>query len=258
MSAKGKNITHTSILKDKTSGSSELLSKLNNYYLKNAGNPGVIRKNIPLVKNGLKDFALISNYLKKLDLVLLKNDKDELKKFLKEFSKKEEETFNRIFIECKKYLKGSNKILTLSNSKTLLEVISRLQKENKRLSVTICKSAPGNEGIILGKKLSKKGIKTEIIHDSAASFYILKSDAVIIGADIILRSGNVVNKVGSRNAAIICKYYGIPFYVLASKEKLSYLQRYSPLKGKQKKNVDISTHLFEEIDKRLITKIITE
>jgi len=258
MSAKAKNITLNSILKDKTSGSSELLSKLNNYYLKTAGNPGLIRENIPLVKNELKDFAAISNYLKKLDLVLRKNSSEELKKFLKDFSKEEEETFNRIFIKCKKYLKGSNKILTLSNSKTLLEVISRLQKENKRLSVTICKSAPGNEGIILGKKLSNKKIKTEIIHDSTASFYIQKSDAVIIGADIILKSGNVVNKVGSRNAAIICKYYGIPFYVLASKEKLSNLQKYSSLKGKQKKNVTTPAHLFEEIDKKLITKTITE
>jgi translation initiation factor 2B subunit (eIF-2B alpha/beta/delta family) len=258
MSAKANNITLNSILEDKTSGSSELLSRLNSYLLKNARNPEIIREDISLVKYKLKDFAVIVNYLKKLNLVLRKNDSEELIRFLKEFSKDEKETFDRIFIRCKGYLKGRNKILTLSNSKTLVEVFTRLQKEKKNLHVTVCESFPSNEGIVLGKKLSKEGIKTKIIHDSAVSLFIENSDAVIIGADMILKNGNVVNKVGSRNAAIICKYYGIPLYVLASREKLTNFQKFTPLKEIKTRNVDSPDILFEEIDKKLITQIITD
>ncbi len=93
--------------------------------------------------------------------------------------------------------------------------------------------------------------------------YITKIDAVIIGADKILKNGNVINKIGSLNAAIICKYYNKAFYVVASKNKISNQNKHKPIQldsnevwNYSHKNLKVNNFYFEEIDKKLITKII--
>ena len=40
-------------------------------------------------------------------------------------------------------------------------------------------------------------------------------DKVIVGADRILRTGHVTNKIGTLPIAIAAKFYGVPFYVAA-------------------------------------------
>lgn len=265
MSAKSKNITLNSILNDKTSGSSELLSSLNKYFLKHVKNPSKIGKEIPLVKNSLKDFAAVTNYLKKLETLLKKDDNKKFEIFLAEFSQNESLVYDKISKNCLKFLKGRNKILTLSNSKTLFEVFSRLNEVIKNLEITVCESSPGKEGIIFADKLSRKGIKTRKIPDTAVSRVIPESDAFLTGADMILKNGNVVNKTGSKNAAIICKHYAVPFYVLASKNKFTNQHNFEAFSnnkmapGAKKMNISKNHNsLFEEIDKKLVTKIISD
>jgi len=40
-------------------------------------------------------------------------------------------------------------------------------------------------------------------------------DCCVVGADRILRTGHVTNKIGTYTMAITAKYHGIPFYVAA-------------------------------------------
>jgi len=40
-----------------------------------------------------------------------------------------------------------------------------------------------------------------------------KVDAVIVGTDRVTANGDVANKIGTLNLAILCQYYAIPFYV---------------------------------------------
>ena len=213
MSAKKKNITLNSVIKDKTSGSSELLSKLNSHFLNEIQNPDKIRKEFGLAEEKFKDFAVILDYIHKIKTFLDNEEMKILSSFLEEFSEREERTFDNIYKKCRIILKGKNKILTLSNSKTLYEVLHRLKKDIKNLEVIVCESEPGKEGKILAEKLAVGEINTIVIPDSAIRDFIQKSQAVIIGADKILKNRNVVNKTGSRNAAMICKQYQIPFYV---------------------------------------------
>jgi len=42
-----------------------------------------------------------------------------------------------------------------------------------------------------------------------------KIDMVIVGADRIAVNGDIVNKVGTYNLAVLAKHHGIPFYVAA-------------------------------------------
>ncbi|HKI78969.1 MAG TPA: hypothetical protein VKA26_10540 [Ignavibacteriaceae bacterium] len=265
MSIKNKKDTFDSILSDETSGSTELLSNLNDYFMSIINDPEKIRKDSQTVKNELIDFTAIMNYIKQLDVFIDKNDKEGLDNFLKVYSKNTENTFNKIFENCVPYLKDKSKILTLSNSKTLFEIFKRLKKLNGELEITVCESDPAKEGIILAERLSKIGIKTKVIPDASMSQYIRKSDAVVIGADKILGNGNVVNKIGSSNAAIIAKYFKIPFLVLSAKEKFSSKKSYKIKKenpadilNERLKNLKIQNPYFEEIESNLITKIISD
>jgi len=40
-------------------------------------------------------------------------------------------------------------------------------------------------------------------------------DKVVVGADRILRTGHVANKIGTLQIALASKFYGVPFYVAA-------------------------------------------
>ncbi len=118
---------------------------------------------------------------------------------------------------------------------------------------------------ILTKLFLKEGVKCELILDSMLPYFIKKTGAVIIGADKILKNGNVINKVGTLNAAILCRHYKKPFYVIASKEKRSNQTAFKSIPQNSNevwnyshKNLTVNNFYFEEVDKKLITKIITD
>jgi ribose 1,5-bisphosphate isomerase len=90
-------------------------------------------------------------------------------------------------------------------------------------------------------------------------------DSAIIGADIILNNGNVVNKVGTKALALLCKEFNKPFYVVTSKSKGSKKLIFKPKKENPDevlknhvKNLSISNIYFEEMEKKFISKIFTE
>ena len=254
-----------SILNDKVSGSSELLEKLNRYFLQNVTQPEKIRRNIKTLKEGLHLFSAITNYIAKVEKLLDQNNTQRLTIFLEEFDKEKNNSYSAIYNNARKDIINFNKVLTLSNSRTLLEVFKLWHKGNKNLKIIVCESRPKNEGLIFAKELAKAGTKAEVITDASISNFIEKVDAVIVGADKILGNGNLVNKTGSRNAAIICKHFRKPFYVLTTIDKFTKEDHFKQkdenpddiLKTKDKK-ITIYNYYFEEIERSLITKVITD
>jgi len=253
------------ILNDNTSGSTDIVIKLSDYFKDNLNNPKVLKKAIFASKWKLSSFQEAIYFIKNFEKIYLIKDKNAALEFLNSYENNQSILYQRIFDNAKKYLKNINSVLTLSNSKTLLEVFKLWRSENKNLTVYIAKSRPMNEGQILAKALLKSDIKVNLITDAAMSHFIPKVDAVIIGADKILKNLNVVNKTGSNAAAIISKYYKKPFYVLASKNKFTSSKKYfidnhnpSEVWKYRHKHLRVHNFYFEEIDKKLITKIITE
>ena len=97
------------------------------------------------------------------------------------------------------------------------------------------------------------------------SLFIPKIDAALIGADMILKNKNVVNKVGSKSLALLCKEYNKPIYVVSTKLKISKKNIFKQKKEnpeevlkKSVNNLTVSNIYFEEIDRKFITKIITD
>jgi translation initiation factor eIF-2B subunit alpha/methylthioribose-1-phosphate isomerase len=66
-------------------------------------------------------------------------------------------------------------------------------------------------------ELEQEGIPHAIITDSAAGFYFWKNeiDLVITGADRICIHGDIANKIGTYEKAVLAKEHKVPFYVAA-------------------------------------------
>lgn len=64
-------------------------------------------------------------------------------------------------------------------------------------------------------ELSMAGIDVTLICDNMGASLMARHeiDLVIVGTDRVTRNGDVVNKIGTLNLAILCQHFGIPFYV---------------------------------------------
>ena len=128
-------ITLKSIINDKVSGSSEILEKLNKYLLQNTDDKAKLRNDLLSIKKALKSFEAINSYIKQVEKLIGNGDTRKLRSFLDRFNRTKTESYNRIFNNAKRYLTKFNTILTLSNSKTLLEVFKIWSSKNKRLKI---------------------------------------------------------------------------------------------------------------------------
>ncbi|MCB1684308.1 MAG: S-methyl-5-thioribose-1-phosphate isomerase, partial [Pseudomonadales bacterium] len=64
-------------------------------------------------------------------------------------------------------------------------------------------------------ELGQAGIDVHLLCDNAAASLMAGGgiDLVLVGTDRVTANGDVINKIGTLNLAILCNYYNIPFYV---------------------------------------------
>ncbi len=94
-------------------------------------------------------------------------------------------------------------------------------------------------------ELSNACIPFKINTDSTAAVLLKQNiiDLVIVGSDRIAVNGDVANKIGTYNLAVLCKFHNIPFYVAAPTTTID---------KNCKSGADI---VIEERDKKEITEI---
>jgi len=253
------------IISDKTSGSSEILTNLNKFLLSNIKDKGLITKSISTVSTKLSHFAIIDNYINELNILLTSANYEHLTEYLRNFEDDEKLIIKQIFNNIYKKLPSAKTILTISKSGTLINVLKLWHKNRTNLKIIITESRPANEGKLMAKELLKCGIKVDMITDAMAGIFVPKADAVIVGADAVLKNGNVINKAGSLSLALLCRHFRIPFYVLSAKSKFVNKKRYKISKENSDNiwkyahpNLTTINIPFEEINKGLITEIISE
>ncbi len=64
-------------------------------------------------------------------------------------------------------------------------------------------------------ELSRAGIDVTLICDNMAASFMAAGevDLVLVGTDRVTANGDVVNKIGTLNLAVLCHHFGVPFYV---------------------------------------------
>ena len=126
------------------------------------------------------------------------------------------ETANRLA----SHLAGK-RVATLSRSGTVHRALTRGSPE----AILVAESRPGGEGREVAHQLRLAyAVEAPVSLTSDAAFaYELQdwgADVLAVGADSILADGSLLNKVGTRSAALACAYEGIDVFVGAATDKI--------------------------------------
>jgi translation initiation factor 2B subunit (eIF-2B alpha/beta/delta family) len=110
------------------------------------------------------------------------------------------------------------RVVTLSRSGTVLSALELGRPE----AVLVAESRPGREAVGVAERLAEQGEVT-LTSDAALAHSVVEwgADVLLVGADTVLADGRVVNKVGTRGAAIASSFEGIEILVVAAADKLA-------------------------------------
>jgi methylthioribose-1-phosphate isomerase len=148
-----------------------------------------------------------------------------LKEALK-MAEEDVETNRKIGAYGIKLLKDGDIVLTHCNAGSLatvaygtaLGVIRAAKEFGKRVSVIATETRPVMQGSRLTAfELLHDGIDVSLITDTAIGHMMALGaiKRVIVGADRVLRTGHVFNKIGTYQVAILANKHNVPFYVAA-------------------------------------------
>jgi translation initiation factor 2B subunit (eIF-2B alpha/beta/delta family) len=90
----------------------------------------------------------------------------------------------------------------------------------------------------MAQELQKCGLTVTVITDAQADIFLPQCQAVVVGADSILASGDVLNKAGTALLGWAARGHNIPFYVLCETLKISP-RRWSDDPAFQKENLSM-------------------
>ncbi|TNM92120.1 hypothetical protein fugu_019132 [Takifugu bimaculatus] len=116
---------------------------------------------------------------------------------------------------CHTFIKDGAKILTHSYSRVVLRVLEKAAAEKKRFSVYVTESQPDSAGQQMAEALRKLNVPVTVVLDAA----IGKLTLVIVGAEGVVESGGIINKIGTYQMAMCSKAHNKPFYVVAESFK---------------------------------------
>lgn len=115
-------------------------------------------------------------------------------------------------------LKDGDVILTHCNVSGLMPLIAQFaKKQGKSVSFYTTETRPYLQGSRLTAwEIMRAGFDVTIITDNMVAYLLSlgRVTKVIVGADHLAKNGDIANKIGTYQIAIVAKYFKIPFYVL--------------------------------------------
>jgi len=160
-------------------------------------------------------------------------------------------------------------IMTYCHSSTVASILKKAHNLGKEFEVIACETRPKFQGRITARELVNAGINTTLIVDGAMNTFMRKVDLVLVGADAITSTGDLVNKVGTGTLSHIAKFHDVPFYSAAEVYKYDPLTLYGTREKieerstkevweKPPKKLKIRNPAFDLIESRYISAYITD
>lgn len=157
---------------------------------------------------------------------MLENMGDEPIKTAKKYSSSVVSKCKRIGENGNELIKNGNSILTHCNAGALATVdygtalapMRVANEQGKDIFVYADETRPRLQGAKLTSwELYNEDISHAVIVDNAAGHYMQRDeiDMVIVGTDRIVSNGDIANKIGTYEKAVVAKENDIPFYVAA-------------------------------------------
>ncbi|XP_065172794.1 translation initiation factor eIF2B subunit alpha-like [Atheta coriaria] len=122
---------------------------------------------------------------------------------------------------AQKFILDGSKILTHSKSRVVLAAMKEAAAQNKKFQVFVTNT--DKRADTMETELRKAGISVTMISDAAIGYIMEYVDFIMVGAESVVESGGIVNKLGTYPMAICAKEMNKPFYVLTESFKFSRL-----------------------------------
>jgi translation initiation factor 2B subunit (eIF-2B alpha/beta/delta family) len=254
--------TIRNILEDHTSGSTEILSRLQDTLLSELSGSdsdydSLINEYLEQSSGIESAFAVVHhfhNFLREGNI-----NPDSLRRYADHWKNQESKLIQTVM---EKVNFSGNRVLLHSNSGTVLSLFREVSNQEK-LSVIQTESRPLYEGRLQAMALAEQGHEVTLIPDSAVGTFRNDFDICILGADAIFNQ-YFVNKIGSYAIASICHSNGNPVIVLADpRKKISDAWRFTePTRSpkevwkKPGEGIKVFNRYFEAVPRELTTIII--
>jgi len=156
--------------------------------------------------------------------------------------------FEQLSLDCRaniadlgaRFISEGSCVLVHGYSRVVISLLRRAAMTGRRFSVIVTEGRPDAAGVDVAKKLrmaivSKKkgsprtansGIPVTMVLDSCVGHVMDQVDMVIVGAEGVVESGGIINKLGTFQIATVAKALGKPVYVAAESYKFA---RFYPL-----------------------------
>ena len=159
---------------------------------------------------------------------------------------------------------------------TALGVIRATRENGKNVKVIATETRPIQQGSRLTVfELKHDGFDVSLIPDTAVGYSMANGlvNKVVVGADRIVKTGHVFNKIGTYQVATMAKQHGIPFYVAAplstidmetkAEDVIIEMRKGSEVTGTGEKktapdDINVINPAFDMTPPELISGIITE
>lgn len=105
----------------------------------------------------------------------------------------------------------------------VLETLKLAANSNKRFHVYVTQSTPSNDGERMHSELERAGIECTLILDASIAYVMESIDIVMVGAEGVVESGGIINRIGAFTMAVCAREMKKPFYVLAESFKFTRL-----------------------------------
>lgn len=139
----------------------------------------------------------------------------------------------RIAKLSEQFIRDGATILTHSKSRVVLQLLKEAVEHNKRFNVFVTEALPDKSGYLMKKDLEELGIPCTIILDSSVGYIMERIDMVLVGAEGVVESGGLINKIGTYQLAVMAKAMNKPVYAVAESFKF---QRIYPLNQREVPN----------------------
>ncbi len=177
----------------------------------------------------------------------------------------------RVATACAERFLDRERVFVYSCSRTVNAAIIQAKNMGKNIEVVVTESRPWYEGLNTVKALDAEGIRVTLGIDAAIAVLISECTSVLVGAESISHTGDVLCKVGTYPLAVLARERGLPVRIAADCSKFDVTSPYlqwpncgpggpaSDLVGtRQFQHATVVNALAEVVPSYLITEIVTE
>eukprot|EP00238_Polyblepharides_amylifera_P003464 CAMPEP_0196575010 /NCGR_PEP_ID=MMETSP1081-20130531/4588_1 /TAXON_ID=36882 /ORGANISM="Pyramimonas amylifera, Strain CCMP720" /LENGTH=350 /DNA_ID=CAMNT_0041893187 /DNA_START=70 /DNA_END=1122 /DNA_ORIENTATION=- len=122
-----------------------------------------------------------------------------------------------------KFVREGSVVLLHGYSRVALCVLRAAVAAGTHFSALVTEGRPDRTGTKMAEALLALGVPCTLVLDSAAAYAMEGVDMLLLGAEVVVENGGVVNKLGTFQVATVARAMGKPVYVAVESYKFARL-----------------------------------